>query len=417
MEFYRKVTSKQYSYGKGLPNLSVYEEQARTMKQEREAQAKATMEAKAYEERIAKESESIMQADYIKLEGLKRVVTMELAQYIPIMVMNEFFSRVVINALPHDEEFIESCKESIVTVNKVYLHHLGGFKYLKEQAQKTKSNLLSKLCRIVKENTDIILTNRLEALKSARTEDEVNSVMNDGLTADETEKLDNDIDELNPDEIAEMVQNKVLTVVKDEAKKQSEESAFKAELQNRAKEYDDEESGKLNTGLTDAESADSDDQVNEEVPIEKDEEPKTESAKFARYILDPSILHETSLFNSLMVSNYRDMIKAVKESDEGNVINPQMVPKVPLQVSTSPLNLNMFDVYLNDYQDDLRHVDNLRIANKKPLAGAETRIDVEDVLAESLMQYTMLETAMTIKLITPTPSEVRMVAEYNMTHK
>ena len=63
------------------------------------------------------------------------------------------------------------------------------------------------------------------------------------------------------------------------------------------------------------------------------------------------------------------------------------------------------------------HVDNLRIANKKPLAGAETRIDVEDVLAESLMQYTMLETAMTIKLITPTPSEVRMVAEYNMTHK
>ena len=44
MEFYRKVTSKQYSYGKGLPNLSVYEEQARTMKQEREAQAKDFIE-------------------------------------------------------------------------------------------------------------------------------------------------------------------------------------------------------------------------------------------------------------------------------------------------------------------------------------------------------------------------------------
>ena len=64
-------------------------------------------------------------------------------------------------------------------------------------------------------------------------------------------------------------------------------------------------------------------------------------------------------------------------------------------------------VFLNDYQDDMRHVDNLRIANKAAIAGDETRIDSEDVLAEALTQYTMLETAMTIKLITPTPKEVR----------
>ena len=74
----------------------------------------------------------------------------------------------------------------------------------------------------------------------------------------------------------------------------------------------------------------------------------------------------------------------------------------------------MFDVYLNDYQDDLKHVDSLRIANKKPLAGSETRIDVEDVLAESLLQYTILESAMTIKLIAPSSREVRAVAEYYM---
>ena len=56
----------------------------------------------------------------------------------------------------------------------------------------------------------------------------------------------------------------------------------------------------------------------------------------------------------------------------------------------------------------------MRIANKQPLAGSNTRINSEDVLAEALMQYTMLETAMTIKLIEPTKKEVRMVAEYNM---
>ena len=40
--------------------------------------------------------------------------------------------------------------------------------------------------------------------------------------------------------------------------------------------------------------------------------------------------------------------------------------------------------------------------------------DSEDVLAEALMQYTMLETAMTIKLIDPTRDEVKAVADYNM---
>lgn len=420
LEFYRKVTSKQYSNGKAPANMAMFAKEDRARKAAKAAEEKAALESAMRNATIEREIASREAANRIVFEGLKRRIGEELSRYVPILVMNEFFSRVVINALPHDEEYIEECRESIITVNKVYLHHLGGLKYLKEQAQKTNSSLLNKLYRLVKENTDIVLKDKLDELHAARTEDEVNAVLRNGITADQAEKIDNDIDSLDPEEIAELVQNKVLDVVKDESRRQAEDNAFKASLQQRAADYKDQANKELNPGVTDANAADNDEEFNSDEGQEvQEEEPKTESAKLAAYLVDPTVLHETSLFNSLMVRNYRDMIKAVSESEEiTNISNqPQTVPKVPLQVATSPLNLNMFDVYLNDYQDDLKHVDNLRIANKKPLAGSETRIDVEDVLAESLIQYTMLESAMTIKLITPTVKEVRAVAEYNMRYK
>lgn len=403
MDFYRKVTSKQYSNGKPLANLSIYEKEAKLKKAEKEATIKAAMESAQREALLNKEAIHRQHAKRIMLEGLKKRVITELNTYTPIMVMNEFFSRIVLKALPHDTSYIEECTESIVTFNKIYLHHLGGFKYLKEQAQNTNSSLLKDLVKVIKENTDIIIKDKLEKIKDAKTEDEVNLILKDGITSDQADKIDKDIDSLGPDEIAELVKDKVLTVVKDETKRQAEDSEFKAQLQQRAQDYETQNNEELNGGV--------DDTMNNEEDEEK--EPQTESAKLAKYLLDPTVLHETTLFNSLMVHNYKEMIKITKESTD-NLDNPNMVPKTPIQVATSPLNLNMFDVYLNDYQDDLKHVDSLRITNKKPLAGSETRIDVEDVLAESLLQYTILESAMTIKLIAPSSREVRAVAEYYM---
>ena len=408
MDFYRKVTSKQYSNGKPLANLSIYEKEAKLKKAEKEAALKAAIESAQREALISRETTHRQNANRIMLEGLKKRVVNELSTYIPIVVMNEFFSRIVLNALPHDDEYIQECKESIVTVNKIYLHHLGGLKYLKEQAQKTNSSLLKELVRVVKENTDIILTDKINKLKDAKTEDEIELVLKSGITSDQAEKIDKDIDSLGPDEIAELVQDKVLTVVKDETKRQAEDAEFKATLQQRVQDYNNQQNEELNGGVDDVMNS------NEDESGETKEEPQSESLKFAKFLLDPSVLHETTLFNAFMKHNYREMIKSVSESNEIDVENPRMTPKTPIQVSTSPLNLNMFDVYLNDYQDDLKHVDNLRIANKKPLAGSETRIDVEDVLAESLLQYTILESAMTIKLISPTNREVRSVTEYFM---
>ena len=51
------------------------------------------------------------------------------------------------------------------------------------------------------------------------------------------------------------------------------------------------------------------------------------------------------------------------------------------------------------------------------LAGNEVHIESKDVLAEALAQYTMLETAMTIRLINPSENEIRAVAMANMKHR
>ena len=444
MEFYRKVTNTQHSNGKPMANMSVYEEEARKLKEARAKEAKATMESVAASEKAERHAKSYGAAERIVTEGLKKTVAIELAKFIPLTVMNEAFTRMVINALPHDEDYIESHKTSIESVNRIFLHHLGGAKYLKETANKTGSYFLQDWYRVVKENSDAILQDKLQQLQDAKNEAEVQAVIKSGITPEQADKLDSDIDNLGPDEISELVQNKVLDVVKDESKKQSEDAAFRAELKQRAEEYEEQNNQELNPDDADAEKVDDSkepDAQTEDKPAEdegsaeegtepdldddkalsagnnaSEEEAKTESAILMKYLVDPTVVHEASLFRSMVNAVYHDMINLVKESDE-EVIDPKTQPPAPNKVVTSPLNLNMFDVYLSDYQNDLQHVDNLRIANKKPLAGNEVHIDSEDVLAEALAQYTMLETAMTIRLINPSENEIRAVAMANMKHR
>lgn len=391
-----------------MANMATYVDQARQKKLKEQEEQRIAKESALHEQAEARRSVHSSSATRILLQGLKSRVIKEMTTFIPLSIMNEAFSRIVVNALPHDEEYIEACRESIYTVNKVYLHHLGGLKYLKEQAVKTNSTFLKNFYAMVKENSDAILKDKLEAIRDAESEDEIHAIIKSGITADQSKKINDDIEDLGPDEISELVQNKVLDVVKDESKKQAEDTAFRAELKQRAEDYEKQNNETLNPSITNADADDNGETNTNDEPSE--EEPKEESALLLKYLVDPTVLHEATLFYSMVNAVYHDTVKEALNTN----VDPNTVPKTPETVLTSPLNMNIFDVYLNDYQDDLKHVDSLRIANKQPLAGSNTRINSEDVLAEALMQYTMLETAMTIKLIEPTKKEVRMVAEYNM---
>ena len=426
MDFYRKVTPKTSSlYTKETPNMGLIYEQSRQLRAEREAKAKETLENAQMDAARKAELRDREKAARIILEGRKKAVVAKLYSYVPLCVMNECFSSIVLKALPHDADYIEKIAPSLEFFNKIYLHHLGGFKYLKETAFATKNPFLMKWYKMVKENSEEIINKRIAQIQDVNNEDDLAKILKSGVDPDQAEKIHNDIEDLSVDDIAELVQNKVLDVVKDESERQAKDAALRQELSTRAKEYEDQKNEELNVDVASGEAEDQDDEQNpdetknetdtneEEVPEEK-EEPQSESAYLAKYMLDPMILHETTLFYSMVHCAYKDLLnKAVKE-DASSIL-----PKTPTKVLTSPLNLNLFDVYLSDYQNDLADIDGLRISNNDPIAGDETSIDSDDVLAEealadALMQYTVLETAMTIGLINPTSKEVRDIAEYNM---
>ena len=444
MDFYNHVTKRQYSNGKGLPNFGTYDAKARINKAEKAKAAKEAAEVAAIEAKHANEVKHGVMADRYTLEAYKMTVISELSRFIPLQVMNEGFTRIVMEAMPHDEDYKAEHSAAIETVNRVWLHHLGGFKYLKEQANRTGSSFLQNWYKMVKEASDVIMDDRIEAIQNAQSEDEVNAIVKSGITGDQANQIKRDIDSMGPDQIATMVQNKVLDVVKDESKKQSEDAAFRAEMAARAKEYEEQDNEKGDATVADADQPASNvtpDETNGEEPesnedntpkVDKEiENPQTETAKLARWIINPTILHEHSLFYAMTNCVYHPLVQekynAVKEcgdvpcdaadKDTATISNvPDTRPTTTPKIMTSPLVMTSFDDFLNDYQDDMRHVDSLRIANKAAIAGDETRISSEDVLAEALTQYTMLETAMTIKLITPTAKEVREAAQIYMKH-
>ena len=423
MEYYRNVTTKSNSlFTKEKPNMAVYAEQSKQLREERAAKEKAALENAQLELSRKKEAADKAKASRVMLEGYKRNMVSKLHVYVPLAVMNETFNRIVTKALPHDEDYIEAIAPKLEMFNMVYLHHLGGFKYLKEQAMTTKNPFLMKWYKMVKENSEAIIKDKIDQIQDAESEEDVAKIVKGGIDADQAEKINNDIEDMSTDDIAELVQNKVLDVVKDESERQAKDAALRQELANRAKEYEDQNNEELGNNVANGEADDQNDEVEpEEGKNETDtnedeeseaEEPQEENFKLGKYLLDPTILHETTLFYSMMYATQAEMIRSVKEdsNDVGTVVNP----KVPTKVLTSPLNLNLFDVYLSDYQNDLADVDSLRVSNKNPIAGDETRIESEDVLAEALVKYTILESAMTIHLINPDWKEVKAVAEYNM---
>ena len=317
MDFYRSVSRRRYSSGsEGLPNKAALYQQGKQFTADKEAAMKSTMESAAKAraaERLVKSEED---ARRITLEAYKRNVINKLYHYIPLQIMNEAFTTIMIKALPHDEDYIEACREQIETVNKIYLYHIGGVNRLKEQARRTGSNFLKKYYGIIHENSNKIIDDKVNKIKEAQTEDEVNAIIKSGIDTDDAEKITQDIDSLGTDEIAELVQNKVLDVVKDESKKQSEAADFKDELKKRAEEYENQDNetndDSLTSGSENAEEEPDSSNADEEP---KEEEPKTESSILTKYLVDPSIIHEHSLFYSIVNLVYKESIKSVTESD------------------------------------------------------------------------------------------------------
>lgn len=122
-----------------------------------------------------------------------------------------------------------------------------------------------------------------------------------------------------------------------------------------------------------------------------------------------SEIRPRSFFFSLMTSIAKDKIRSVSEGYHR--IKPEDVPKVVME---SPLNMNIFDVFLQDKNGDLETISQTKTSDPQMLAGDIPTINKQSVLTEACVQYVLLEAAHTMKLIDVDQNMVRMQADFFM---
>lgn len=381
------------------------------MVEQRKAKREKTMEAHldmlSAKHEIRREQQEIAKSAAYStvLENVKRKAMNKVTKLYPLLIASEVYATVTANALPQDKEYIEENFSAILGTQFLYLHKLGGIKYIKEQAIKENSSFLKGVVRIATENSRLITPRKIKEIQDAKNEDEVRAAMQLDLTEDESDKISNDINKLNTEELSDLVQKKVIQVVKDESKREEDNLDFIKELQSDVDEYEESKKEKDESD----EEPEAGKETDEDLTKNVKESSLSAIAKISKYILEKRATKESSLFFAMMQNNLQNYSK-LKQVYESNSI------KEDPTILTSPLNLNMMDVYLKDTSGDLADIDFLNISNNDPIGGDNTELDednfelessFETVLSETITQYTILECAFTTKLINVTTSDVR----------
>lgn len=101
-----------------------------------------------------------------------------------------------------------------------------------------------------------------------------------------------------------------------------------------------------------------------------------------------------------------------KESIFGAQESVTKITDIPSYVLENPLNLELFNIYAKDNQGGLEDVEMSTIHDPKVIGSSEDYVmDKDSIMTEAVLQYTLLETAYTMKLINPTATEVREQCE------
>ena len=339
------------------------------------------------------------------LENVKRKAMNKVTKLYPLLIAAEAYTLVTSNALPQDKEYVNENFSSILGTQFLYLYKLGGINYIKEQAIKENSSFLKGVVRVATENSRLITPRKIKEIQDAKNEDEVRAAMQLDLTEDESDKISTDINKLNTEELSNLLQKKVIQVVKDESKREEDNLDFIKELQFDVDEYEESKKDKEGSDEEPEAGKESDEDLTKNVK----ESSLSAIAKISKYILEKRATKESSLFFAMMQNNLQNYSKLKQVYESNNI-------KEDPTILTSPLNLNMMDVYLKDTSGDLADIDFLNISNNDPIGGDNTGFDednfelessFETVLSETITQYTILECAFTTKLINVTTSDVR----------
>jgi hypothetical protein len=281
-------------------------------------------------------------------------------------ILFEFFY----NSLLLDEPFKREQEENLRYVIESFVDKNGGYEYLKSAYQRTKSPILKAIMECCESIAGKVCTRKMCECKDKKIGiEDINFELND----EEKEELKYRKANLSIDDLADLVKDKVLTVVKDEKERKIKEEELQKELEAQAKM----------DGTT------------------------VEEAYRAYVLPARKGYEESTLFDSIFRNTYKIALESIMVQNSGylhqdnydanmdtDMIVNHEVDDVkgnewhPYKMSDVKRGEYSVETERNEYEND----------SEDPLDDDSYKLDMDLILAESITKYTLMEVAFTIML-------------------
>lgn len=258
-----------------------------------------------------------------------------------------------------DGDFLREHSTSIRSLTDNYVDEHGGFNKLVSAAESTSSILLKRMKTLCESTTNEVCKRKLKEMKEC----EDPNCINFDMTEKEKEKFDYNKQELDIDKIAKLVKDKVLTVIKDDKKREIKNEELITKIEEELKQ---------------------DDSVVDD---------KTMKESYNRIVFNKSPIEEATLFNALCRSTYREILKenvAIMSTDK------DMVDDSHDRAERYDTDATIDDI--NDDDSETQDID-------------DVEIDLDTILTEAITKYTLMEMLYTLKLENYTNEDIRKLSE------
>jgi hypothetical protein len=391
MGFNRKVVRQQ---GLGFTTLDFNALRKQQVERDQMLAEAAKLEnERLNEEKIAYERDAALKANHRALmKNYRGAGINALAASIPNAILAECFNTVFVKALPHDTDYVDENIKTIKNMGAMYVKKIGGVKALAESANRTNSPFLRALLEFCNEFSQAIIMERVKEINEAETEEEIKEMISPQLNDEERNTILVKMDKLGSDELAEMISNKVIDVVRDEQQREKDQAEI---LDTMEKDMNEDPN---DVKVDDREDTTADDVAEAAKHVAETYNPLTRTFNYDKKDTNKSF------FFSLMQGIATKVLKESTQTESTTVETPQVLLE-------NPLNLNIFDVYMQDKNEDLDDLRRMDMTDTGEIART-TSLDKDFILSEALLQYTMFETAHTMKLVNITLDDIRQQADY-----
>ncbi len=391
MGFNRKVVRQQ---GLGFTTLDFNALRKQQVERDQMLAEAAKLEnERLNEEKIAYERDAALKANHRALmKNYRGAGINALAASIPNAILAECFNTVFVKALPHDTDYVDENIKTIKNMGAMYVKKIGGVKALAESANRTNSPFLRTLLEFCNEFSQAIIMERVKEINEAETEEEIKEMISPQLNDEERNTILVKMDKLGSDELAEMISNKVIDVVRDEQQREKDQAEI---LDTMEKDMNEDPN---DVKVDDREDTTADDVAEAAKHVAETYNPLTRTFNYDKKDTNKSF------FFSLMQGIATKVLKESTQTESTHVETPQVLLE-------NPLNLNIFDVYMQDKNEDLDDLRRMDMTDTSEIART-TSLDKDFILSEALLQYTMFETAHTMKLVNITLDDIRQQADY-----